>query len=122
MIQIHLKKDYSIPCKWSELTPEDGSRFIALSRAMMDFERGRISFDQFKVAIVTSLLGIQLQKAELTENLEDNIFRLTDFTSFPYELDRESNVVYVKPLLCTNLLPEIGGEPGYRFPSARKAS
>ena len=60
MITVKLKNKHEIPSRWSDFTPQMKDQFIALACAMDDFERGIFTFEQFKLCIVVSLLGVQL--------------------------------------------------------------
>lgn len=117
MITVKLKNKHEIPSRWSDFTPQMKDQFVALACAMDDFERGIFTFEQFKLCIVVSLLGIQLHKLKMSgDTFYENAFRISELVTFPYTLtDQEdgSKVVNVNVSLCRNILPELGGHKGY---------
>ena len=117
MITVKLKNKHEIPSRWSDFTPQMKDQFVALACAMDDFERGIFTFEQFKLCIVVSLLGVQLHKLKMSgDTFYENAFRISELVTFPYTLtDQEdgSKVVNVNISLCRNILPELGGHKGY---------
>ena len=117
MITVKLKNKHEIPSRWSDFTPQMKDQFVALACAMDDFERGIFTFEQFKLCIVVSLLGIQLHKLKMScDTFYENAFRISELVTFPYTLtDQEdgSKVVNVNVSLCRNILPELEGHKGY---------
>ena len=117
MITVKLKNKHEIPSRWSDFTPQMKDQFVALACAMDDYERGIFTFEQFKLCIVVSLLGVQLHKLKMSgDTFYENAFRISELVTFPYTLtDQEdgSKVVNVNISLCRNILPELGGHKGY---------
>ena len=117
MITVKLKNKHQVQSRWDDFTPEHRDQFIALCCALDDFERGIFTFDQFKLCIVVSLLGVQLHKLNIKgDTFYENAFRIAELVTFPYKLtDQEdgSKLVSVHVSLFRNILPELGGHKGY---------
>lgn len=104
----------TMPTAWDELAPADGRKFVSLCKALSDFEEGRIDFDQMRVLAVTALMGVRLGAMDpAAGHASETIYRLIPYTDFLYVV-RDSRAS-VRPVLCEQLLPELGGLRGYRF-------
>ena len=117
MITVKLKRKHLIQSRWDDFTPEHRDQFIALCCAMDDYERGIFTFDQFKLTIVVSLLGVQLHKLKMSgDTFYENAFRIAELVTFPYTVTPQedgSQLVSVQVSLFRNILPELGGHKGY---------
>lgn len=110
-------KSYQIPSEWSEIY--ERKQFISLSSAIFAFECGKIDFEEFKMQLVLSLTGIDIRQIKtVNETLSENIFRLSEFLTFPYnieEIEEDDITVSINIMLNNNLLPTIGKRKGYKY-------
>lgn len=107
MITLKLDNQYQVPTRWSELTPEDRGKFVSLCSAMQEFESGKTDFDTFKIRVALALCGVESPKA-YTEQMAENMFRISELTSFPFSVKEDKDgkkYAYVEVLLSQNLLP-----------------
>ena len=116
MITVRLKHKYEIPSRWSDFTLEHRRQFIGLCRIIENFEKGILTFEQFKIMIVFALLDIDPEKIHTSEktqdNLYENVFRISELLDFPYLLkDNEdgTRTAYLRISLFRNLLPQENG-------------
>ena len=116
MITLRLKNKYCIPSRWADFSLEHQKQFINLCTHLDDFEKGLLSFEQFKMMIVFALLYLNPEDVRIngkaSDNLYENMFRIAELLDFPYQLqDNEDGTmtVHVRISLCRNLLS------GYRF-------
>lgn len=116
MITVKLKNKYCIPSRWADFSLEHQKQFINLCSHLDDFEKGLLSFEQFKVMIVFALLDINPEDMRINEktadNLYENIFRIAELLDFPYLLQDNGDgtmTVHIRISLYRNLLS------GYRF-------
>lgn len=116
MITVKLKNKYCIPSRWTDFDLEHQKQFINVCSQLDDFERGILTFEQFKVMIVFALLDISPEDVRINQktadNLYENIFRIAELVDFPYQLqDNEDDTmtVYLRISLYRNILA------GYRF-------
>lgn len=118
MITLRLgKKRYMMPTRWSELSPEDGAKFVSLCKAAGDFESGRITYEQLQVSTVLILLGLEKINPEEDGYKFENIYRLSRYTDgfFPVTSTDEGQTATAAVCMTENLLPKIGNFTGYRF-------
>ncbi len=109
-------KTYGIPARWSEVT--DRRQFTALAKAMLDFETGVTGFDEFRIALVLAVLGIDAGKVNATDTFIENIYRIGELVTFPYESVTNqdgSTTVNISIRLTGNLLPEVAGRKGFQY-------
>ena len=112
MITVRLKHEYKIPSDWPEFTAEHHGQFVKLCTAIENFEKGLLTFGQFKVSIALAMLDINPDKMRITtgdnEKLYENIFRISELLDFPFVLQSNedgSSTVYIRISLFRNLLP-----------------
>ena len=117
MITVRLKNTYQVPSRWTDFLPEHRAQFVELCGCMEDFEKGLLTFDQFRILATMAIAGIDAEKIKLStkseDNLYENIFRLSELLDFPYELkDNEdgSRTAYLSISLYRNVL-----QAGYRM-------
>lgn len=107
---------YAIPARWSEVT--DRRQFIAICRALYDFETGATSFDELRVALAIAALGLDLRRVRPGDHLYENLFRVGELITFPYTLHEQpdgSSVATVTIRLQNNLLGPVSGVKGYGY-------
>jgi len=111
MITVKLKNRHEVPSRWSDFTTDHRERFISLCSHMEDFEKGLITFGQFKVLIVFALLGADPESIRVpgkkADSLYENIFRISELLDFPYMLqdnDDGTMTAYIRISLSRNLM------------------
>lgn len=130
MITLRLAKDYSVPTRWSELTPQDRDKFVSLCMALQDFETGAIDIDTYRYRAALALTGVDVSKVKkFNDNISETIYRISELTGFSLDIRPDENgqkVAYTDISLSRNLLPAFwgvsrlapslsGGWIGYRF-------
>lgn len=107
---------YTIPARWSEVT--DRRQFIAICRALFDFESGQVGLDEFRVALAIAVLGLDLGRINPGDNLYENLFRVGELVTFPYSIEEQpegGQRLTVVIRLDNNILGSVCGVPGYRY-------
>lgn len=118
------KHTYQIPTRWEEITPDDSKMFIRMCRAFELFEIGKINFEELRIAVSSSVLGVDFGLLpKQNDTLAENIFRLNEAIKFPYDIKTNedgSQIVTVKIVLHRNLMPKLRRTPGYKFQVTRE--
>lgn len=113
------KHTYQVPTRWDDITPDDSIMFIRMCKAFELFERGKMDFPTFRLAIITACLDMDVFRLRKSNDImAENLFRLSDYVKFPYvitENEDGSRTASVMVNLCRNLLPDIKKNPGYIF-------
>lgn len=107
---------YTIPARWSEVT--DRRQFIAICRALFDFESDQTGLDEFRVALAIAVLGLNLGRINPGDNLYENLFRVGELVTFPYSIEEQpegGRRLTVAIRLDNNILGPVRGVPGYRY-------
>lgn len=107
---------YLLPARWNDIT--DSRQFIAAAVALYEFETGVTSFDELRIALTIAFLGIHPSKIRQSETLAENLFRISELLDFPYKIVEHEDGIRTAVItisLKQNLLPELGGVPGYRY-------
>ena len=140
MITLKLSKSYMIPTRWDDFSPQYGKNFMEMCRAFELFETGEIDYGTVRIAVAAALAGIDMRKvrrkawtdtwtgirpssarpgkARIGDDgqvLMENLFRISEHTSFPFNMSEDGKSVSLKIILRCNLFPEAGGCKGYRF-------
>ncbi len=107
---------YLLPARWSDIM--DRRQFVAICRALYEFESGRRSFDEFRLDITLAVLNLNPTRTRPTDTLYENLFRISELLDFPYKITENPDVSRTASInirLEQNLLQEVGGVTGYRY-------
>jgi len=107
---------YLLPARWSDI--RDRAQFLDICRALLEFETGLTSFDEFRLALTIAVLRLNLEKVHPSETLHENLFRIAELLDFFYAITDQpdgSRIASINIRLEQNLLPEAGGVKGYKY-------
>lgn len=80
MITVNTK--FHIPNQWEELTP---TQFCKVGGALHLLEQGKVRFEEFKLLIIYALLDGDPKPQPENEIYCENLFRLSEYITFPYK-------------------------------------
>ena len=89
-----------------------------ICRALLEFETGLISFDEFRLSLTLAILRLKPEKLHASEALHENLFRIAELLDFPYTITEHpdgSRTAAITIRLEQNLLPQAGGVTGYKY-------
>ena len=107
---------YLLPARWSDI--RDRAQFVDICRALLEFETGLISFDEFRLSLTLAILRLKPEKLHASEALHENLFRIAELLNFPYTITEHpdgSRTAAITIRLEQNLLPQAGGVTGYKY-------
>ena len=107
---------YLLPARWSDI--RDRAQFVDICRALLEFETGLTSFDEFRLSLTLATLRLKPEKLHASVALHENLFRIAELLDFPYTITEHpagSRTATITIRLEQNLLPQAGGVTGYKY-------